>query len=120
VLGKDKDSKRGGVSKEEGDVSVSTDCTNTGSLGASEDTVDGEGLEFRTPKGGVCLDTLKSSEPVKSKVMGKAPSKLKEFSRDAISVNRNLLVLSSSSGTPHFPKINRSITWGCSIFFVYG
>jgi hypothetical protein len=55
-------------------------------VGASEDTVDGEGLEFRTPKGGVSLDTLKSSEPVKSKVMGKAPSKLKESARDDISV----------------------------------
>ena len=89
-------------------------------MAASEEIVDGEGLEFRTAKGEVSLDTLKSSEPVKSKVMGKAPSKLKESSRDAISVNRNLLVLFSSSGTPHFPKINRSITWGCSIFFVYG
>jgi len=55
-------------------------------VGASEDTVDGEGLEFRTPKGGVSLDTLKSSEPVKSKEMGKAPSKLKESARDDISV----------------------------------
>jgi hypothetical protein len=55
-------------------------------VGASEDTVDGEGLAFRTPKGGVSLDTLKSSEPVKSKVMGKAPSKLKESARDDISV----------------------------------
>jgi hypothetical protein len=53
---------------------------------ASEETVDGEGLEFRTPKGGVSLDTLKSSEPVKSKVIGKAPSKLKESVGDGISV----------------------------------
>jgi hypothetical protein len=55
-------------------------------VGASEETVEGEGLEFRTPKGGVSLDTVKSSEPVKSKVIGKAPSKLKESSRDGISV----------------------------------
>ncbi len=55
-------------------------------MGASEETVDGEGLEFRTPKGVVSLDTLKSSEPVKSKVIGEAPSKLKESSRDDISV----------------------------------
>ena len=53
---------------------------------ASEETVDGEGLEFKTPKGGVSLDTLKSSEPVKSKVIGEAPSKLKESARDDISV----------------------------------
>ena len=52
---------------------------------ASEETVDGEGLEFKTPKGGVSLDTLKSSEPVKSKI-GKAPSKLKESVGDGISV----------------------------------
>jgi hypothetical protein len=64
-------------------------------VGASEDTVDGEGLAFRTPKGGVSFDTPKSPEPVKSAVMGKASSKLKESSRDAISVNRNLLVLFS-------------------------
>jgi hypothetical protein len=58
----------------------------TGTLGDSEEIVDGEGLEFRTPKGEVSLDTVKSSEPVKSKVIGKAPSKLKESSRDDISV----------------------------------
>jgi hypothetical protein len=55
-------------------------------VGASEDTVDGEGLEFRTPKGEVSLDTVKSSEPVKLKVIGEAPSKLKESARDDISV----------------------------------
>jgi hypothetical protein len=55
-------------------------------VGASEETVDGEGLEFRTAKGEVSFDTVKSSEPVKSKVIGKAPSKLKESSRDDISV----------------------------------
>jgi hypothetical protein len=55
-------------------------------VGASEETVDGEGLEFRTPKGVVSLDTLKSSEPVKSKVIGEAPSKLKESAGDDISV----------------------------------
>jgi hypothetical protein len=64
-------------------------------VGASEDTVDGEELEFRTPKGGVSMDTLKSPEPVKSAVMGKAPSKLKESARDGIYVNRSLLVLFS-------------------------
>jgi hypothetical protein len=58
----------------------------TGTLGDSEEIVDGEGLEFRTPKGEVSLDTVKSSEPVKSKVIGKAPSKLKESARDDISV----------------------------------
>ena len=55
-------------------------------MGASEETVEGEGLEFRTPKGGVSLDTLKSSEPVKSKAIGKAPSKLKESAGDGIFV----------------------------------
>jgi hypothetical protein len=55
-------------------------------VGASEDTVDGEGLAFRTAKGEVSLDTVKSSEPVKSKVIGEAPSKLKESARDDISV----------------------------------
>jgi hypothetical protein len=59
-------------------------------VGASEDTVDGEGLEFRTPKGEVSFDTVKSSEPVKSKVIGEAPSKLKESSRDDISVLNKL------------------------------
>jgi hypothetical protein len=58
-------------------------------VAASEDTVDGEGLEFRTPKGVVSLDTLKSSEPVKSKVIGKAPSKLKESAGDGIYVLDN-------------------------------
>ena len=55
-------------------------------MGASEETVDGEGLEFRTAKGEVSFDTVKSSEPVKSKVIGEAPSKLKESARDDISV----------------------------------
>jgi hypothetical protein len=55
-------------------------------VGASEETIDGEGLEFRTPKGEVSFDTVKSSEPVKSKVIGKAPSKLKKSARDDISV----------------------------------
>jgi hypothetical protein len=64
-------------------------------VGASEETVDGEGLEFRTPKGVVSLDTLKSSEPVKSKVIGEAPSKLKESSRDDISVLDKLALLVS-------------------------
>ncbi len=55
-------------------------------MGASEETVDGEGLEFRTAKGEVSFDTVKSSEPVKSAVIGKDCSKLKESSRDDISV----------------------------------
>jgi len=55
-------------------------------VGASEDTVDGEGLAFRTAKGEVSLDTVKSPERVKSKVIGEAPSKLKESARDDISV----------------------------------
>ena len=55
-------------------------------MGASEEIVDGEGLEFRTAKGEVSFDTVKSSEPVKSKVIGEAPSKLKESARDDISV----------------------------------
>jgi len=55
-------------------------------VGASEETVDGEGLKLRTAKGEVSFDTVKLSEPVKSKVIGEAPSKLKESSRDDISV----------------------------------
>jgi hypothetical protein len=55
-------------------------------VGASEETVDGEGLEFRTAKGEVSFDTVKSSEPVKSKVIGEAPSKLKESAGDVIFV----------------------------------
>ena len=55
-------------------------------MGASEESVDGEGLEFRTAKGEVSFDTVKSSEPVKSALIGKDFSKLKESSRDDISV----------------------------------
>ena len=55
-------------------------------MAASEDTVDGEGLEFRTPKGGVSLDTLKSSEPVKSTVIGKDGSKPKASFKDGTSI----------------------------------
>jgi hypothetical protein len=55
-------------------------------VAASEETVDGEGSEFRTPKGEVSFDTVKSSEPVKSKVIGEAPSKLKESAGDGIFV----------------------------------
>jgi hypothetical protein len=59
-------------------------------VGASEDTVDGEGLEFRTPKGGVSLDTLKSSEPLKSAVMGKDCSKPKASFKDGTSILNEL------------------------------
>ena len=55
-------------------------------MGASEEIVDGEGLEFRTPKGEVSFDTVKSSEPVKSVLIGKAPSKPKESAGDVIFV----------------------------------
>ena len=55
-------------------------------MGAFEETLDGEGLEFRTPKGEVSLDTVKSWEPVKSKVIGKDCSKLKESAGDVIFV----------------------------------
>jgi hypothetical protein len=59
-------------------------------VGDSEETVDGEGLEFRTPKGGVSLDTLKSSEPVKSAVMGKDCSKPKASFKDGTSIRNEL------------------------------
>jgi hypothetical protein len=55
-------------------------------VGASEETVDGEGSEFRTPKGEVSFDTVKSSEPVKSALIGKDCSKPKASFKDGTSI----------------------------------
>ncbi|MCZ8107097.1 MAG: hypothetical protein O9972_55670 [Burkholderiales bacterium] len=89
-------------------------------MAASEDTVDGEGLEFRTPKGGVSLDTLKSSEPVKSKVIGKAPSKLKESAGDGIYVldNGTYLCCLHHQAHPIFRKLIGQLL-GCVELFLF-
>ena len=87
-------------------------------VGASEDTVDGEGLEFRTPKGGVSIDTLKSSEPVKSTVIGKAPSKLKESAGDGIYVldNGTYLCCLHHQAHPIFRKLIGQLLEGVELF----
>jgi hypothetical protein len=59
-------------------------------VAASEEIVDGEGLEFRTPKGEVSFDTVKSSEPVKSPVIDKDCSKPKASFKDGTSILNEL------------------------------